>query len=153
MKEQFIYINSAGNKFYYKDHEMTILHREDGPAIEYANGDKSWYINDKLHREDGPAIEYANGDKSWWINGKRHREDGPAIEYANGGMAWYINGKCHREDGPVVECASGKKEWFITGEELTEEEFNARMNPTVELTIDEIAAKFNVSVDQIKIKK
>ena len=52
-------------------------HREDGPAIEYANGNKVWYINDKLHREDGPAVEYANGDKEWYINGKRHREDGP----------------------------------------------------------------------------
>ena len=25
----------------------------------YPNGDKSWYLNGKLHREDGPAIEYA----------------------------------------------------------------------------------------------
>jgi len=46
------------------------LHREDGPAIIWANGDKEWYINDKLHREDGPAIESANGDKKWFLNGK-----------------------------------------------------------------------------------
>ena len=45
------------------------LHREDGPAVEYTNGDKMWYFNDRLHREDGPAVEYANGKKSWWING------------------------------------------------------------------------------------
>ena len=25
----------------------------------WANGDKSWYLNGKLHREDGPAIEWA----------------------------------------------------------------------------------------------
>jgi len=30
----------------------------------------------KLHREDGPAVELDNGDKSWWVNGKLHREDG-----------------------------------------------------------------------------
>ena len=24
------------------------------------------------HREDGPAVEYSNGDKEWWINGKQH---------------------------------------------------------------------------------
>jgi hypothetical protein len=29
----------------------------------YDNGDKCWYLNGKLHRTDGPAIEYANGDK------------------------------------------------------------------------------------------
>ena len=46
-----------------------VLHREDGPAIEYANGNKQWCRNGQLHREDGPAIEYANGCKQWWING------------------------------------------------------------------------------------
>ena len=33
----------------------------------------------KLHRVDGPAIEYSNGTKEWYINGKRHRLDDPAI--------------------------------------------------------------------------
>ena len=32
----------------------------------YNNGDKKWYLNGLLHREDGPAIEKANGEKSWW---------------------------------------------------------------------------------------
>ena len=31
--------------------------------------------NNEFHREDGPAKEYRNGDKFWWINGKPHRED------------------------------------------------------------------------------
>ena len=57
------------------------------------NGDKIWYLNGNLHREDGPAVEYANGDKIWYLNGNRHREDGPAIEYANGTKYWYLNGK------------------------------------------------------------
>ena len=35
----------------------------------YKNGDREWYLNDKLHREDGPAFEYANGDKEWYLNG------------------------------------------------------------------------------------
>lgn len=52
-----------------------------------------YYLNGKLHREDGPATEFANGDKEWYINGKLHREDGPAIEYNNGDKSWYINGK------------------------------------------------------------
>ena len=41
----------------------------------YPNGDKSWYLNGKLHREDGPAIEWANGDKEWWLNGKEVTEE------------------------------------------------------------------------------
>ena len=38
------------------------------------NGNKRWYSNGKLHREDGPAIECADGDKEWWINGKHVTE-------------------------------------------------------------------------------
>ena len=150
-KEQFIHIDDEGNKHYYSDRKMTTLHREDGPAIEYANGAKRWYINGRLHREDGPASEWADGDKFWYINGKFHREDGPAVEWFNGDKAWHINGKLHREDGPAVEWSHGGKEWRINGKELTEEQFNARMN--VELTLDEIADKFGVSVDRLKIKK
>lgn len=42
------------------------------------------YRNDVLHREDGPAVEWFNVDKWWYIDGKLHREDGPAIEYYSG---------------------------------------------------------------------
>jgi hypothetical protein len=41
----------------------------------YPHGDKCWYLNGKLHREDGPAIEYANGAKSWWLNDKKLTEE------------------------------------------------------------------------------
>jgi hypothetical protein len=105
-KEQFIHIDDDGKKRYFSDRKMTIYHREDGPAIEWACGGK------------------------WW----------------------YLNGKCHREDGPAIECASGRKSWYLNGKLLTEEEFNARMKP-IELTLDEIAEKFGVSVEQLKIKK
>ena len=114
MREQFIHIDAHRAKRHYSDREMKILHREDGPAIEYANGGKEWFINGKCHREDGPAIEWSNGYKSWYINGKRHREDGPAAEYTNGYKSWYINGIC-----------------------LTEKQFNTRMNPVTELTLQE----------------
>jgi len=79
------------------------LHREDGPAIEYANGEKHWYLNGKLHREDGPAIEYKNGEKQWWLNGKRHRKDGPAIEYKDSNKRWYLNDRLYKiQDGDRI---------------------------------------------------
>jgi hypothetical protein len=82
------------------------------------------YLNEKgeLHREDGPACEYINGSKSWWINGKRHREDGPAIERSKGSKEWWLNGLCHREDGPAVVRSNGNKEWYLNGEYYTEQE-------------------------------
>ena len=57
------------------------------------DGTKSWYLKGNLHREDGPAIEYAEGTKCWYLNGNLHREDGPAIEYASGDKRWFLNGK------------------------------------------------------------
>ena len=45
----------------------------------------------QLHRLDGPAVEYKDGDKVWYINGLRHREDGPAIEWSDGRKYWYLN--------------------------------------------------------------
>lgn len=62
-------IDEFGNKLWYADN-ADILHREGGPAVEYIDGGREWWINGKLHREDGPALEYNNGDKFWWHNGK-----------------------------------------------------------------------------------
>ena len=54
---------------------------------------KVWYLNGLYHRDDGPAVEWANGAKAWWLNGFLHREDGPAIEEADGTKQWYIRGE------------------------------------------------------------
>ena len=67
------------------------------------NGNRRWYNKkDELHRVDGSAIEYENGDREWWVNGKLHREDGPAVEYENGYKKWFLNGNRHREDKAAV---------------------------------------------------
>ena len=105
----------------------------------HTNGTKEWYLNGELHREDGPAIEYANGGKSWFLNDNLHREDGPAIEYTNGAKEWYLNGKRHREDGPAIEYADGGKSWYLNGKELTEKDHKTRTSPkAIELTVLEI---------------
>ena len=70
----------------------TTRHRLDGPAIEYADGYKVWYVDDKPHRVDGPAIDYPDGYKSWYVQGIRHRVDGPAVEYADGRQEWWVAG-------------------------------------------------------------
>ena len=42
--------------FYYSDKQMTKLHREDGPAIEWGNGTKFWYLNGKCMTEQEHSI-------------------------------------------------------------------------------------------------
>ena len=66
-------IDDRGNKIYHI--EGDILHREDGPAIEYKDGSKVWSVNGKYHREDGPAMEFVSsnmfpgGLKLWYYKG------------------------------------------------------------------------------------
>jgi hypothetical protein len=56
-----------------------------------ALGDTIWLLNDQYHREDGPAIEYADGRKDWVLHGRFHRKDGPAIEWPDGATTFYIH--------------------------------------------------------------
>ncbi len=63
-------IDLGGNIHYYNTQNQ--FHREDGPAIEYINGDKAWYMYDKLHRVDGSAVEYVDGDKDYYIMGREY---------------------------------------------------------------------------------
>jgi hypothetical protein len=153
MTPQYIRINEDGDKTYWKNKEMTILHREDGPAIECVDGYKVWYLNGNPHREDGPAIEHPNGAKNWYKHGKRHREDGPAYEGVDGTKFWIINGLYHREDGPAVEWWDGSKEWILNGVRFSEQEFLLKTAKEIVLTMDEIADKFGIEVSKLKISK
>jgi hypothetical protein len=45
MTPQYIEIDEYGNTFYFKDKEMNIFHREDGPAVEWSDGEKCWWLN------------------------------------------------------------------------------------------------------------
>jgi hypothetical protein len=35
-----------------------------------ADGYTSWWLNGKRHREDGPAAEWPDGGKFWYLDGK-----------------------------------------------------------------------------------
>lgn len=105
-------------------------------------GDKCWHLNGKLHREDGPAIEYANGDKCWYLNGEyidvKTQEDFERYKKGVGSSEtktltdrhetkrYYLNGKLHREDGPAIEYVNGYKIWCLNDKSIavnSQEEF------------------------------
>lgn len=91
------------------------LHKLDGPAVIYENGDLAWYKNGEQHRLDGPAEIHANGDQFWYRDGKRHRENGPAEIRTKGDQIWYQNNQCHRLDGPAVIWSDGLVEYYEYG--------------------------------------
>ena len=37
---------------------------------EWSSGDTYWRLSGEYHRVDNPAIEWANGMRSWWLNGE-----------------------------------------------------------------------------------
>ena len=67
MAEVYTDTNKIG-KFYFKDPGLTILHRTDGPACEYFDGDKAWFLNGAKHRLDGPAVEYSEGGGVYFVD-------------------------------------------------------------------------------------
>ena len=69
-------------------------------------GETRWTLNGKLHRETGPAVEYASGTRMWIRRGRRHRDDGPAIEWANGDCDWWLHGESYTFDSWLdqVDC-------------------------------------------------
>lgn len=108
------------------------LHCDDGPAVEWTDGQKEWWVNGELHRLDGPAIEAAYGHhdhQEWWVDGKRHRLDGPAIDYRDGGKAYHIAGRrFNPHDYPVAVIAYVLKCSGEAAEELYAFFKNARVN-------------------------
>lgn len=56
------------------------------------HGDIERYEDGKLHRVNGPAIEYLDGTKYWWLNDDMHRADGPAIIYPSGSVEYVFEG-------------------------------------------------------------
>lgn len=77
-----------------------MLHNPRGPAIEYKNGYKEYYVKGVRHRLDGPAL-IEGTRKEFWVNGKRHNLLGPAVEYFN------------------------YREYWVNGEQLSLNEFNS----------------------------
>jgi hypothetical protein len=75
----------------------------------------------RLHREDGPAVEHANGSTKWYLHGVRHREGAPACEYVNGTEKWYRHGLRHRDGGPAASYPDGRRIWFTDGVKVREE--------------------------------
>ena len=118
-------VDMFGTRRYYNSAEL--LHRDDGPAVERANGDRVWYQNGFLQRIDGPAIIRVNGHKEWWQNGQLHRADGPAVVFEDGVNHWYINDK-----------------------KLTEAEFLAATQPVVEMTVADIEKLLGKRVKIVK---
>lgn len=56
----------------------------------FMNGEiRALNADGKLHKPNGPAAVFLNGDWEWWLYGKRHRYYGPYASWSS----WYRHGK------------------------------------------------------------
>jgi len=119
-------IRWAQIKSIFEDHTHYIINLNSHEYIYIDYGKIIYYKGEKIDREGGPAIEYINAAKSWYIDGKLNRVDGPAREFVNGDKVWYYQGKLHRIDGPAVEGTNSIKYWYYQGQQInckTQQEF------------------------------
>lgn len=80
VREDFCYKvveDPDGTKYYYAH---GLLHRENGPAIEWSDGTRWWCKKGKFHRCDGPAVESSSGRKEWWVDGKMQKALGSSLK-------------------------------------------------------------------------
>lgn len=96
------------------------LHREDGPAVEFAGKElhlrlpfgelrlfgpvELWFRRGRLHRDGEPAVRDAKGSALWFTEGRVHRDDGAAVEDVDDhgtNLWWFRDGIHHRDDGPA----------------------------------------------------
>lgn len=61
----------------------TVIEIETGSEWECSPSYKKYTLNGKLHRIDGPAMEWSDGDNFWYLNGQLHRTDGPAWKFTD----------------------------------------------------------------------
>jgi hypothetical protein len=106
-----------GDKYWYVDNK---LHRVDGPAI-CASDREEWFLNGRCSRPDGPSVVYFDGSRTeWWDDGKRHRIGGPAAVCGFGKFkleAHFVDGRPHREDGPALSYGNDKL-WCLNGHDI-----------------------------------
>ena len=73
-----------------------------------------WHNADgQVDRDDGPAIIYRSGTRSWVKNGKTHRVGAPALTYDHVGEVWKVDGKLHRLDGAAHISPTGHRCWYV----------------------------------------
>jgi hypothetical protein len=74
LKAPELVINRDGDKCWYiNNHELHRIEIDPNTGLSlpaYEGRWKSWWVYGVRHRDDGPAIEYANGQTQYHINGK-----------------------------------------------------------------------------------
>ena len=64
-----------------------IMGYKNGMEIDSLGNIQHW-VNGKRHREDGPAIEWSDGDKWWYLNGERVKNPSYCCQKCGEQIGW-----------------------------------------------------------------
>ena len=94
---------------------MTLERKMKEYKVKQYDNRTAWYLNGKLHREDGPAIEYANGEKSWYLYGLRYSEKEFRDRMPHASTTEWVLVECVSQFRTryMVEVPMGKSEWAL----------------------------------------
>jgi hypothetical protein len=121
------------------------MNKTDRGIIEYRNQ------QGELHREDGPALIFPDGEVQYYIEGALEREDGPAIIRANGEKVYSIcvgSWYCYTFLATYSESYPGEEKYRVSvdGRNLTKEQALAEYgnDPDYSFFVKEAILKFPV---------
>lgn len=113
-------VKTSGDIIWYKDKDLKIISRLDGPAIENTNGYQAYVVDGKFHRLGGPAQIWDENNCNYFEDDKLHRLDGPAcIRSSPRDNQYFIKGKCFSKeqfDQEVAKLNRAEKEELKVGD-------------------------------------
>lgn len=74
-------IKQQYSTYYFKNDEVLYISKPSNLHFSTKEDSTPWFgvAGKILHRIDGPAVEFQSGFKAYYLHGVRHRIDGPAI--------------------------------------------------------------------------
>ncbi len=100
-----------------------------GVCIDSQNNAYFVRVDGILHKDDGPAIVWADGTFDWRQNGKPFRADGKPTTESPKYRKWYHHedGAIGRVGGPAFETVTGYREYWLNGQYFdTKSEYDAK---------------------------
>lgn len=109
------------NYFAWLHETSRVFHRENGPAVESADGMVDmWFVKGaRTYEMEGTMLKrpFKGLTREWFVDGKHHRVDGPAVVCEDGGYMWWMNGERQRapDGGPAGKYSNGSYKWEYKG--------------------------------------
>jgi hypothetical protein len=67
-----------------------------------------------------------------------------------GGEEWWLDDMRHRENGPAMIYPDGTEKYYLKGQLYSKSAFDAKMNPSKKMTVEEIQEKLGYKIEIVE---